>query len=97
MTDPANEKVMLACGHAANAVYQGPNGEWLPSCAICAGISGGDNMRVVEAPDLTGRRARCGYFKSCGNEVPSALNLWFFEHRPDKDYDSHYCACKGYD
>ena len=49
---------MMKCGHAANATSDGK-----PSCVICHGIEGGLNMIVDDAPpDLSARRARCGYF-----------------------------------
>lgn len=96
---------MMECGHAANATHNGA-----PACVICAGISGGANLRVATvAPDLTGRRARCGYRvqgKSLKPEpagahdpdgVPSSADLWFFEYRPNEPFDSFYCGCHGTD
>ena len=29
--------------------------------------------------------------------VPSSSDLWFFEHRPDEEYDLYYCGCWGWD
>lgn len=95
-TDRVGAKPMMACGHSANAVRVMSDGSRVPSCAICVGTND-DNLRVVEAPDLTGRRARCGYFRSCGSEQPASVDLWFFEHRPDREYDEYYCACRGTD
>jgi hypothetical protein len=65
-------KVMLSCGHAANAT----DGNGQPSCAICAGLH---QSVPVDAPNLTGRYARCG----CGRTAPSTLDgsLAFFEFR----------------
>lgn len=48
---------MMACGHAAQA--QDDNGT--PACVICIGIHPGA-MQPVDAPDLTGRKARCDYY-----------------------------------
>ena len=79
--------VMLGCGHAANATH---NGE--PCCAICFGIRDGATT-VVDAPDLTGRKAVCSY----GDTIkPSSLDLPFFRHQPDKECDSFYCGCWGW-
>lgn len=61
---------MMACGHAANATC---NGE--PACVICAGTP--EALIVADAPNLTGRIARC----SCGEERPSSTALAFFEYR----------------
>lgn len=84
--------VMLACGHASNAV--GADGA--PACAICVGIHQ-DARTVVPEPDLTGRVAHCSYFSSCRHEQPSRMTLPFFEHQPDRPYDRYYCGCWGWD
>jgi hypothetical protein len=79
----------MACGHTANAVKDGK-----PVCVICYGIVDGAD-RVVEAPDLTGRVAKCG---SCNRPpVPSSSRLAFFRHHPERDADSYYCGCRGWD
>lgn len=49
------------CGNAANAVDSSGN----PCCAICAGIDAGSNV-IAPQPDLTGRKARCGYYGGTG-------------------------------
>ena len=43
---------------------------------------------------LDGREARC---PDCGSREPSAPSLPFFQHRPDREYDSYYCGCYGWD
>ena len=43
---------------------------------------------------LDGREARC---PDCGHREPSAPGLAFFQYRPDKEYDSYYCGCYGWD
>jgi hypothetical protein len=82
------EKVLMKCGHAANATCDGK-----PACAICACTEVADTI-----PDLTGRKARCGYYGThCHSETPSSMKLPFFEYRPDKEYDTYYCGCYGWD
>lgn len=80
---------MMKCGHAANAI----DGNRDPVCAICLGIHSGATETAVE-PDLTGRVARC---MECGKITISSTNLPFFEHRPDRPYDSYYNGCKGWE
>ena len=83
-------KVMMKCGHAANAV----NGKGEPSCVICVGIDPGAE-EVAESPNLEGRFATCSYGKH--GRVPSDLGLAFFAYHPDKDEDEYYCGCYGWD
>lgn len=69
-----------------------------------------ETCEMVEAPSFEGRTARCMYFGKevyknecgecrgiCTHEVPSKLNLAFFESRPDKEYDGFYCGCHSWD
>ena len=84
-----NKQVMMECGHASNAIDD--KGD--PCCAICAGIGAGYNV-VAKTPDLKGRLARCSY---CRKTAPSNIDLPFFTHIPDKDYDDYYCGCRGWD
>lgn len=65
---------MMACGHTANAT----NGYGQPCCAICVGINPGSEQ-IADAPNLTGRTARC----TCGRTAPSDVSgrLAFFEFR----------------
>ncbi len=78
---------MMKCGHAANAT----NGHDQPSCAICVGLTPNADL-VVDAPDLTGRIAKC----SCGNAQPSSTKLPFFEYcGPGSPTATNICKC-GY-
>lgn len=78
------EKVLMKCGHTANAeTYDGR-----PYCIICG------CEEIMPKPDLTKRKARCSF---CGKEVDSDYNLPFFEYRKDKETDSYYCGCGGWD
>ena len=93
---------MMKCGHAANSTTT-IEGEKRPACAICAGISGGANLIVDEVgPDLSKRQARCGYATSSrceGTIIPSEQardKQAFFEYRPDREFDSFYCGCFGW-
>ena len=90
------ETPMMKCGHAANATCSQSHGVKydppVPSCAICSCIEVAD-----EAPNLEGRMAHCAYFKTCNTEKPSALNLAFFEHKPEEEHDRYYCGCHGWD
>ena len=43
---------------------------------------------------LEGRIAKC---MDCGERVSSAPSLPFFWYRPDKEFDSYYCGCYGWD
>ena len=82
-------EVMMKCRHAANATHNGK-----PVCAICFGLTPDAEILADTAPDLTGRKARCGF---CGKLTDSKISLPFFEYRPDMDTDSYYCGCWGWD
>ena len=96
---------MMECGHSANSESNGT-----PACVICAGISGGANLRVADAPDLTGRLAKCHYRVDGGKErgsrydsalghstgTSSRLDLPFFQHCPNAAFDTYYCGCWGW-
>lgn len=85
---------MMQCGHAANSEFE-INGVKHPCCVICFNGVGSPAAKIAsEQPDLTGRMARCG--TTC-KEVPSSPNLAFFKHQPDRDFDSYYCGCRGWD
>jgi hypothetical protein len=78
---------ILKCGHSPNAVMRTKDGD-IPCCVIC------DCTEFAEeAPDLTGRKARCTY---CKREIPSSFALAFFQHQKDRDNDSYYCGCRGW-
>lgn len=80
---------LMGCGCAANAT----DSDGKPVCAVHLGINAGAEQ-VAEAPNLKGRRAKCCY--RCGSESDSNLNLAFFEHRPNQEFDSYYCGCWGW-
>ncbi len=82
---------MMKCGHAANASHQGE-----PACVICWPDP---RSREVDdqGPDLTGRTARCSYWKGgCKSQQPSSTDLAFFEYRgPGSDYAERTCKNCG--
>ena len=77
-------KPLMKCGHTANA--QTLSGE--PCCAIC------NCYEIKNKESLDGRKAKCS---SCGKIVDSEYDLPFFRFEPDKEYDSFYCGCWGWD
>ena len=81
---------LMKCGHTANAT----DSDGKPVCAICAGLT--PNAKIVDnkKPDLKGRIAKCN---SCSRTTSSSYNLAFFEYKPDKEQDSYYCGCYGWD
>lgn len=86
-------KAMMACGHTASGVIS-ESGKLC--CAGCFGISP-EAERVVPRPEgLAKREAMCPY---CERRVPSDSRSAeaFFEYRPDRDFDSFYCGCRGWD
>jgi len=85
------EKVIMKCGHSANATY---GEDRKPCCVICAGINPDAYIVDENSPDLSKRKAKCCY---CNNIVPSNLKLAFFRHRPTDEYDEYYCGCFGWD
>lgn len=79
---------MMKCGHVGNATIHGK-----PACIIC--YPGPGSVEVDESPQaLMDRKAKCGI---CGNVRDSSINLPFFEHRADMEYDLYYCGCMGWD
>jgi len=91
----AEQHPLMTCGHAANARCSKSKGVAhdppIPSCAICSCTEISDGT-----PDLTGRKALCGMCGSSGVR-DSSLRLAFFEFLPDREYDRHYCGCRGWD
>lgn len=85
---PKPYEVIMECGHAANATCKGE-----PICVICTGIHPGAKT-IAKTPDLTGRTARCSYGGHA--DVPSRLNLAFFEYLPGQEFDRYYCGCYGW-
>lgn len=86
-------KYLMKCGHVANATDKDGN----PVCVICApGVNGVTVKRIIEheMSGLEGRNARCSW---CSHITKSRWTLPFFEYRPDKETDSYYCGCGGWD
>lgn len=84
--------VMMKCGHAANSSTR-VNNQSVPCCVICGVIE-----QANEQPNLEGRQAKCSQHKSgIPQPVPSKTNLAFFEYLPDREFDSFYCGCWGWD
>ena len=86
---------LMKCGHLGTGRLH-PSGK--PICAICAGRTA--DAETIErechgTEGLEGRTARCGYH--CGSEKPSAWELPFFKHHPDREHDEYYCGCMGWD
>ncbi|MDX9863210.1 MAG: hypothetical protein RBT34_00240 [Anaerolineaceae bacterium] len=79
---------MMACGHAANATDDEGN----PVCVLCIGLNSGAR-NIAPTPDLTSRMAKC---TDCSQQAKSTLSLAFFNHTLDKDTDSYYCGCRGW-
>lgn len=98
-------KVMMACGHSANATTTDENGNTIPCCVICA--TSVASRTIAEAPSLEGRFAKCAY-KSPGRYgraddpahttgVPSSLSLAFFEYQgPGSSRALTMCKCGYY-
>lgn len=79
---------LMKCGHASNATSEGK-----PACAICGCIDIIKECKGIEG--LEGRKAKCS---QCGKSiVNSKWELPFFKHRPDREYDTYYCGCWGWD
>lgn len=92
-------EILMKCGHTA----QGKQADGQPVCVICVGIRPGATEIEDKLPELAGRFSRCKYFGSVGKKKEpcrdikqSSYSLPFFEHRPDSEYDSHYCGCWGW-
>jgi hypothetical protein len=88
----------MACGCVAQGREQGSG---KPVCVVHLCLE-----PAASAPDLTGRRARCSYYgaasphmrgRRCASEQPSSLELAFFVHHPDREFDEFYCGCWGWD
>ncbi len=85
---------LMKCGHTA----QGTDKAGKPACIICLFIHPGAREVEDNVPDITGRKARCSYYRGkCKSEVDSSFKLAFFEHRPNKEFDLYYCGCFGWD
>lgn len=76
---------LMKCGHVSMARDDKGN----PYCLIC------DCKEVEDSkPNLEGRMAHC---TECASVTNSKWSLPFFGYNEDKDYDSYYCGCHGWD
>lgn len=100
---------MMKCGHAANGTTSRMGGidydPPIPACVICS------CHEQVPTPDMTGRKARCGYFGKPTRKNECSIckdicrcerdsdpgQLAFFKHCPDKPFDDFYCGCHSWD
>lgn len=81
-------KYLMKCGHVNNAV----NANKEPVCVICNCF---DILnQCSSSDDLGDRSSRCIY---CNKIEKSKWNLPFFKYTPQKEYDSHYCGCEGWE
>lgn len=84
------KQYLMKCGHVAQATDKNGN----PVCIICLGIDPKATEVAGEAPELTGRKARCPY---CGKTQDSSFDLPFFEYKKDSEEDEFYDGCFGWD
>src|SRR4029077_7656227 len=92
---------ILSCGHDATKhfkhswehFHKGSHSPWY--CEVC-----GSDSPIKFRPGLAGRQAKCTY---CGalaasdGEQGKYCDLPFFQHRPERERDSYYCGCRGWD
>ena len=80
------QKILMKCGCIAVARDVKTGKPFCPAC-MCSEVA-------TEQPNLEGRLAKC---TCCGRKEPSSLKLPFFRYKPDKEFDSFYCGCRGWD
>jgi hypothetical protein len=80
---------MMKCGHASQA----KTGDGRDICVICYIISPGADEVDTNAPDLTGRIAKCS---DCGQTTESSDNLPYFKYEGGEGPDSYYSGCRGW-
>jgi len=95
--------VLMECG-CRPMTRKGPGME-----PYCFTHDCGDVME--DQPNLEGRMARCDYYGGkpsrnecdgckgkdvCGCEMPSSIELAFFVHQPNEDFDRFYCGCHSW-
>lgn len=80
------KKALLKCGCVSSAYTS--DGE--PFCIVhdCFDVAE-YNLELIKK-----RTAKCEY---CKKKVESNLDLPFFEYKPEYDFDSYYCGCRGWD
>lgn len=84
---PRRTIYLMECGHTNNALH---NGE--PACAGCGCYNA--VREVIGSDGIEGRTAEC---EACRLTTSSKWSLPFFHHRPDRETDSYYCGCRGWD
>lgn len=85
------KRPMMKCGCAGQADRVMPDGTRKPSCITHSC----DEIAPIQ-PNLVGRKAKCSY--GCVKTITdSSLDLAFFEHKPDAEFDRYYCGCYGWD
>lgn len=52
------------------------------------------DKEMFQVPDFSSRKSACLY---CKKEVASKKYLPFFVYQSDKERDSHYCGCMGWE
>jgi hypothetical protein len=77
---------LMSCGHIA----QTKDEKGRPICGICAGINPGATELLKGKIPLNDRFSLC---VDCGKKEPSSWLLPFFEYRPTRKNDLHYCGC----
>lgn len=84
-------ETLMTCGCSAQGFMVGnKTGEKTPACVVH------DCITPVETqPDLTGRQAVCCY--SGHRPTDSRFTLAYFAYQPEKETDSYYCGCYGWD
>jgi hypothetical protein len=82
---------LMACGCSAQGVMvDKETGNKIPCCVVHDCTIPAENQ-----PDLTGRKAVCTY--SGHRPVDSKFKLAYFVYTPEKETDSYYCGCYGWD
>lgn len=83
---------LMKCGHRDTAFTKSGK----PCCVICNSPDAliVDREIINDTDGLEGRQACCEW---CGKRTTSRWSLPFFEYRPDKETDSYYCGCGGWD
>ncbi len=99
----------MKCGCAENSINQSRGG--IPWCVVhdCGETVETPNLSgrrarctyygmAVKDGMCNGNSCRvCKVGENCKCERDSSLDLWFFEIKPEKEFDVFYCACQGAD